>query len=109
VEKLLQFRHAHFRNCHAAPPALASLASAAEVIVTLSYDGTCPSGYFDEEPDRTRRYAAIADPAARDVGSIAVLTLNRPEARNSLSEGLIAELACGAQRDSRRCKACARW
>src|SRR5882757_1402464 len=26
------------------------------------------------------------------VGSIAVLTLNRPEARNSLSEGLIAEL-----------------
>ena len=26
------------------------------------------------------------------VGSIAVLTLNRPAARNSLSEGLIAEL-----------------
>ena len=26
------------------------------------------------------------------VGSIIVLTLNRPEARNSLSEGLIAEL-----------------
>src|SRR6266478_3241941 len=26
------------------------------------------------------------------LGSIAVLTLNRPEARNSLSEGLIAEL-----------------
>ena len=26
------------------------------------------------------------------VGSIAVLTLNRPDARNSLSEGLIAEL-----------------
>ena len=26
------------------------------------------------------------------IGSIAVLTLNRPEARNSLSEGLIAEL-----------------
>ena len=25
-------------------------------------------------------------------GSVAVLTLNRPEARNSLSEGLIAEL-----------------
>jgi hypothetical protein len=24
VEKLLQFRHAHFRNCHVAPPALAS-------------------------------------------------------------------------------------
>src|SRR6201746_240920 len=27
-----------------------------------------------------------------NVGSIAVLTLNRPEARNSLSQGLIAEL-----------------
>jgi enoyl-CoA hydratase/carnithine racemase len=26
------------------------------------------------------------------LGSIAILTLNRPEARNSLSEGLIAEL-----------------
>jgi len=26
------------------------------------------------------------------LGSVAVLTLNRPEARNSLSEGLIAEL-----------------
>jgi enoyl-CoA hydratase/carnithine racemase len=26
------------------------------------------------------------------IGSVAVLTLNRPEARNSLSEGLIAEL-----------------
>ena len=26
------------------------------------------------------------------LGSIAVLTLNRPQARNSLSEGLIAEL-----------------
>jgi enoyl-CoA hydratase/carnithine racemase len=26
------------------------------------------------------------------IGSIRVLTLNRPEARNSLSEGLIAEL-----------------
>src|SRR5712671_663295 len=24
MEKLLQFRHAHFRNCHVAPPALAS-------------------------------------------------------------------------------------
>src|SRR5712675_542178 len=35
------------------------------------------------------------------VGSIAVLTLNRPEARNSLSEGLIAELqaALNAIRD----------
>ena len=29
------------------------------------------------------------------LGSIAVLTLNRPEARNSLSEGLIAELHAG--------------
>ncbi|HXL28800.1 MAG TPA: enoyl-CoA hydratase, partial [Bradyrhizobium sp.] len=26
------------------------------------------------------------------LGSVSVLTLNRPEARNSLSEGLIAEL-----------------
>src|SRR5882762_2270398 len=33
-----------------------------------------------------------------NVGSIAVLTLNRPAARNSLSEGLIAELH-GALRD----------
>ena len=32
------------------------------------------------------------------LGSIAVLTLNRPAARNSLSEGLIAELH-GALRD----------
>ena len=34
-----------------------------------------------------------------NVGSIRVLTLNRPGARNSLSEGLIAELH-GALRDS---------
>src|SRR5260370_30750201 len=33
-----------------------------------------------------------------NVGSIAILTLNRPAARNSLSEGLIAELH-GALRD----------
>ena len=32
-----------------------------------------------------------------NVGSIAVLTLNRPAARNSLSEGLIAELARRAE------------
>ena len=38
------------------------------------------------------------------VDSIAVLTLNRPAARNSLSEGLIAELharACGRDRGQR--------
>ena len=38
------------------------------------------------------------------LGSIAVLTLNRPAARNSLSEDLIAELARGAYRHSRRQK-----
>ena len=32
-----------------------------------------------------------------NVGSIAVLTLNRPAARNSLSEGLIAELHARAE------------
>ena len=34
-----------------------------------------------------------------NVGSIAVLTLNRPAARNSLSEGLIAELHGALKRD----------
>ena len=33
-----------------------------------------------------------------NVGSIAVLTLNRPAARNSLSEGLIAELHAALKR-----------
>jgi enoyl-CoA hydratase/carnithine racemase len=37
------------------------------------------------------------------LGSIAVLTLNRPDARNSLSESLIAELHA-ALTDSQRCK-----
>ena len=38
-------------------------------------------------------HAAIADPAARNASAASrVLTLNRPAARNSLSEGLIAEL-----------------
>ena len=36
------------------------------------------------------------------IGSIAVLTLNRPAARNSLSEGLIAELHGALKRYSRR-------
>ena len=40
------------------------------------------------------------------IGSIAVLTLNRPAARNSLSEGLIAELHA-ALNDIRDDKACA--
>ena len=35
------------------------------------------------------------------VGSIAVLTLNRSAARNSLSEGLIAELHAALQRHPR--------
>jgi enoyl-CoA hydratase/carnithine racemase len=43
---------------------------------------------------QTARAAAPPSPdlLRETVGSIAVLTLNRPEARNSLSEGLIAEL-----------------
>jgi enoyl-CoA hydratase/carnithine racemase len=43
---------------------------------------------------QTARAAAPQAPILlrETVGSIAVLTLNRPEARNSLSEGLIAEL-----------------
>ena len=40
-------------------------------------------------------------------GSIAVLTLNRPDARNSLSEGLIAELHA-ALTDIHTMQACAR-
>ena len=40
-----------------------------------------------EPPRRNRRSCC-----GRTLGSIAVLTLNRPAARNSLSEGLIAEL-----------------
>src|SRR5271156_5114886 len=43
---------------------------------------------------QTARATMPQEPALlrENVGSIAVLTLNRPEARNSLSEGLIAEL-----------------
>src|ERR1700704_2833857 len=43
---------------------------------------------------QTARATAAPSPdlTRETVGSIAVLTLNRPEARNSLSEGLIAEL-----------------
>ena len=40
-------------------------------------------------------------------GSIAVLTLNRPDARNSLSEGLIAELHAASARFTTM-QACAR-
>src|SRR5436309_15887124 len=45
----------------------------------------------------TAKPARVATPQPQillreTVGSIAILTLNRPEARNSLSEGLIAEL-----------------
>src|ERR1044072_7269018 len=42
-----------------------------------------------------RARAAAVDPPVllrEDAGSVAVLTLNRPAARNSLSEALIAEL-----------------
>ncbi len=49
---------------------------------------------------QTARAAATQSPALlrETVGSIAVLTLNRPEARNALSEGMIAELH-GALKD----------
>src|SRR5882762_3945230 len=45
-------------------------------------------------PAKTARAPAPQPPILlrESIGSIAVLTLNRPEARNSLSEGLIAEL-----------------
>ena len=43
------------------------------------------------------------------LGGIAVLTLNRPGARNSLSEGLIAELHAALQRDPRRCERARAW
>ena len=41
------------------------------------------------------------------VGSIAVLTLNRSEARNSLSEGLIAELHAALDANPAMTRACA--
>ena len=44
-----------------------------------------------------------------NVGSIAVLTLNRPAARNSLSEGLIAELHARAEGDPRRQERARAW
>src|SRR6201993_2666948 len=45
-------------------------------------------------PAQTARASAPQPPILlrETIGSIAMLTLNRPEARNSLSEGLIAEL-----------------
>src|SRR6476620_4141494 len=45
-------------------------------------------------PAKTARAPAPQPPILlrETLGSIAVLTLNRPQARNSLSEGLIAEL-----------------
>ena len=45
-------------------------------------------------PAQTARASAPQPPILlrEKIGSIAVLTLNRPDARNSLSEGLIAEL-----------------
>ena len=42
-------------------------------------------------------------------GGIAVLTLNRPAARNSLSEDLIADAAGRARRDRATTTASARW
>jgi enoyl-CoA hydratase/carnithine racemase len=54
------------------------------------------SGY-QVDPSMTSQTARAASPRQtillrEMVGSVAVLTLNRPEARNSLSEGLIAEI-----------------
>src|SRR3954465_15266298 len=45
-------------------------------------------------PAQTARAPAPQSPILlrENIGSVAVLTLNRPAARNSLSEGLIAEL-----------------
>ena len=61
-------------------------------------------------PAQTARTPAPPSPILlrETVGSIAVLTLNRPEARNSLSEGLIAELHA-ALNESATTRACARW
>ena len=46
-------------------------------------------------PVRARTPAAASEPALlrEDVGNIAVLTLNRPQARNSLSEAMLAALS----------------
>jgi enoyl-CoA hydratase/carnithine racemase len=46
-------------------------------------------------PVRARAPAAASEPALlrEDVGNIAVLTLNRPQARNSLSEAMLAALS----------------
>jgi enoyl-CoA hydratase/carnithine racemase len=46
-------------------------------------------------PVRARASAAASEPALlrEDVGNIAVLTLNRPQARNSLSEAMLAALS----------------
>ena len=57
-------------------------------------------------PAQTARAATPQSPILlrETLGSIAVLTLNRPAARNSLSEGLIAELHAALERHSRRRK-----
>src|SRR5262249_6461446 len=46
-------------------------------------------------PVRARAPAAASEPALlrEDIGNIAVLTLNRPQARNSLSEAMLAGLS----------------
>ena len=49
-------------------------------------------GTADDEPNRAARAPQPPILLREMIGSVAVLTLNRPEARNSLSEGLIAEL-----------------
>src|SRR5258705_1151229 len=60
-------------------------------------------------PTKTARAPAPQPPILlrESIGSIALLTLNRPEARNSLSEGLIAELhaALNDIRDDRSVRA----
>src|SRR5258708_23120372 len=46
-----------------------------------------------QSPARTRSAAAAPARRRETIGSIAVLTLNRPQARNSLSEAMLAALS----------------
>src|SRR5256714_14832501 len=46
-----------------------------------------------QSPARTRSAAAAPALLRETIGNIAVLTLNRPQARNSLSEAMLADLS----------------
>src|SRR5579859_519757 len=87
-EELLQFRHRHFCNRHA--PRLPSPLRASYIRLMAIAQ---PANDISMISQTAR--AAVSQPQIllrENVGDIAVLTLNRPESRNSLSAGLIAAL-----------------